>query len=113
MEVYSDKIDTHEDSQERLRFSVEDVLRLPQHRAINLWVAQGSPQAGHVGETLEMETGDPDELEARCELHLARQRELGGGHREWLPNPLEEYRAGAEEERAKIPRDDEVRRKRS
>jgi hypothetical protein len=88
MEVYSDKIDTHEDSQERLRFSVEDVLRLPQHRAINLWVADGSPQPGHVGETLEMESFDPDELDARRELHLERQRPAGGGQRAWLPDPV-------------------------
>lgn len=89
MEVYSDRIDTQEDSQERLRFSVEDVLRLPQHRAINLWVAQGSPQAGHVGETLDMESFDPDDLAGRRELHLERQRELGGGRRAWLADPLE------------------------
>jgi hypothetical protein len=88
MEVYSDKIDTHEDSQERLRFSVDDVLRLPEHHAINLWVAQGSPQPGHVGQTLVMETSDPDVLEERRELHLNRQREAGGGHHEWLPDPL-------------------------
>src|SRR5439155_9471273 len=43
MEIYSDRISVDQEEQERLRFSPADVVKLPMHRAINLWVAQGVP----------------------------------------------------------------------
>jgi hypothetical protein len=43
MDVYSDRISVDQDEQERLRFSPDDILRLPIHTAINLWVAGGIP----------------------------------------------------------------------
>ena len=46
MEVYSDRISVDQDEQERLRFSPDDIVKLPIHRAINLWVADGVPRAG-------------------------------------------------------------------
>ena len=46
MEVYSDRISIDQDEQERLRFSPDDIVKLPIHRAINLWVADGVPRAG-------------------------------------------------------------------
>ena len=55
MEVYSDRISIDQDEQERLRFSPDDIVRLPIHRAINLWVADGVPRAGFLAHTLPME----------------------------------------------------------
>ena len=52
MEVYSDRITVDHDEQERLRFSPDDVVKLPIHRAINLWVADGTPRAGFLAHTL-------------------------------------------------------------
>ena len=55
MEVYSDRISIDQDEQERLRFSPDDILRLPVHQAINLWIADGVPRAGFLAHTLPME----------------------------------------------------------
>ena len=55
MEVYSDRISIDQDEQERLRFSPDDIVKLPIHRAINLWVAHGVPRAGFLAPTLPME----------------------------------------------------------
>lgn len=85
MEVYSDRISVDQEEQERLRFSPDDVVKLPIHRAINLWVAGGVPRAGFLGHTLPME-----ELldETSAESHLAAQRERGGYHPEFLADPI-------------------------
>lgn len=88
MEVYADRIDTEEASQERLRFSVDDTLRLPQHHAINLWVAAGGPRPGFIARTLPMESYAEAALARRSEHHLAAQRERGGGPRAYLPDPV-------------------------
>ena len=77
MEVYSDRISVDQDEQERLRFSPDDVLKLPIHRAINLWVADGVPRAGFLGHTLPMEDLHDEQL---AEQHLIAQRERGGHH---------------------------------
>ena len=55
MEVYSDRISVDQEEQERLRFSPDDIVKLPIHRAINLWVADGVPRAGFLAHTLPME----------------------------------------------------------
>lgn len=85
MEVYSDRISVDQEEQERLRFSPDDVVKLPIHRAINLWVADGIPRAGFLAHTLPME-----ELfdEASAEHHLAAQRNRGGHHPEFLADPI-------------------------
>src|SRR3954454_17584976 len=85
MEIYSDRISVDQDEQERLRFSPDDVVKLPIHRAINLWVADGVPRAGFLAHTLPME-----ELfdEGCAEHHLATQRERGGHHPEFLTDPI-------------------------
>jgi hypothetical protein len=85
MEVYSDRISVDQEEQERLRFSPDDVVKLPIHRAINLWVADGVPRAGFLAHTLAME-----ELydEALADQHLAAQRERGGHHPQFLSDPI-------------------------
>src|SRR5437867_13267268 len=85
MEIYSDRISVDQEEQERLRFSPDDVVKLPIHRAINLWVADGVPRAGFLAHTLPME-----ELfdEACAEHHLAAQRERGGHHPDFLTDPI-------------------------
>jgi hypothetical protein len=85
MEVYSDHIGVDQDEQERLRFSPDDIVKLPIHRAINLWVAAGAPRAGFLAHTLPMEELH-DELVAAHHAHL--QRERGGHHPAHLPDPL-------------------------
>jgi hypothetical protein len=85
MDVYSDRISVDREEQERLRFSADDIVRLPVHTAINLWVARGTPRAGFVARTLPME-----ELynPALAEHHLAAQRDRGGHYVAHLPASL-------------------------
>jgi uncharacterized tellurite resistance protein B-like protein len=85
MEVYSDRISIEQEEQERLRFSPDDVLRLPVHNAINVWIAGGVPRAGFVAKTLPME-----ELHnpRSAEHHRAAQRARGAHHPASLPNLL-------------------------
>jgi hypothetical protein len=85
MEIYSDRISIDQEEQERLRFSPDDVLRLPVHHAINVWIADGVPRAGFVAQTLPME-----ELRnpRAAEHHRAAQRARGAHHPASLPNLL-------------------------
>src|SRR5215207_4745662 len=85
MEVYSDRITVDHDEQERLRFSPDDVVKHPIHRAINLWVADGAPRAGFLAHTLPMEPLVDDE---RAQAHLDAQRDRGGHHPDFLPDPI-------------------------
>ena len=85
MEVYSDRISIDQDEQERLRFSPDDIIRLPIHRAINLWVAHGGPRAGFLAHTLPMEQLHDADLAGH---HRDAQRERGGHHPASLPDPL-------------------------
>jgi len=85
MDVYSDHISIDQEEQERLRFSADDIIHLPIHTAINMWVARGTPRAAFVAGTLPMQDlYDP----ALAEHHLAAQRERGGRHLAYLPAPL-------------------------
>ena len=85
MEVYSDRISIDQDEQARLRFSPDDITRLPIHRALNLWVANGGPRAGFLAHTLPMEQlHDAD----RASHHTQAQRERGAHHPATLPDPL-------------------------
>jgi hypothetical protein len=96
MEVYSDRISVDQEEQERLRFSPDDIVRLPTHRAINVWVAEGVPRAGFLAATLPMEELHSEDLANR---HLAAQRDRGGHHPEHLPNPLADLLTRAAQER--------------
>jgi hypothetical protein len=91
MEVYSDRIGVDQEEQERLRFSPDDIVKLPIHRAINLWVADGVPRAGFLAETLPMEELHDD---AVADHHAQIQHDRGAHHPGHLPNPL----ADADEE---------------
>ena len=85
MEVYSDRISIEQDEQERLRFSPDDIVRLPVHQAINLWVANGTPQPGFVARTLPMEAlHDPDV----ADQHRHAQHQRGAYHPDELPDLL-------------------------
>jgi hypothetical protein len=89
MEVYSDRISIEQDEQERLRFSPDDILRLPVHRAINLWIASGTPQPGFVAHTLPMEAlHDPD----IADRHRNAQHQRGAHHPDKLPDLLADDR---------------------
>ena len=85
MDVYSDHISIDQAEQERLRFSADDIIHLPVHTAINLWVAQGTPRAAFVARTLPMEELYDPEL---AQHHLDAQRARGGHHLTHLAAPL-------------------------
>jgi hypothetical protein len=85
MEVYSDRISIEQDEQERLRFSPDDILRLPVHQAINLWIAGGVPRAGFVGHTLPMEPLHDAGVEQH---HRDAQHERGARYPDKLPDLL-------------------------
>ena len=85
MEVYSDRIGIDQDEQERLRFSPDDILRLPVHQAINLWIANGTPKPGFVAHTLPMEALHEEGV---ADHHRAAQRKRGGYHPDRLPDLL-------------------------
>jgi hypothetical protein len=85
MDVYSDRISVDQAEQERLRFSADDIIHLPVHTAINIWVARGTPRAAFVARTLPMQDHyDP----ALADHHLAAQHSRGGHHLAHLPAPL-------------------------
>jgi hypothetical protein len=85
MDVYSDRISVEREDQERLRFSADDILRLPVHTAINLWNAKGTPRPGFIARTLPMQDLHTEDL---AEHHLAAQRHRGGHHLAHIPAPL-------------------------
>jgi hypothetical protein len=85
MEVYSDRITVDHDEQERLRFSPDDVVKLPIHQAVNLWVADGTPRPGFLAHTLPMESLIDDES---AQAHLDAQRDRGAHHPDFLPDPI-------------------------
>jgi hypothetical protein len=85
MEVYSDRISIDQDEQERLRFSPDDILRLPVHQAINLWIDNGVPRAGFVGHTLPMEPLHDPRVEQH---HRDAQHDRGAQHPDKLPDLL-------------------------
>jgi uncharacterized tellurite resistance protein B-like protein len=90
MDIYSDRISIDQQEQERLRFSADDIIHLPVHTAINLWVARGTPRPAFVAGTLPMqELYNP----ALAEHHLAAQRERGGHYPAHLPAPLGDKRS--------------------
>jgi hypothetical protein len=73
MKVYSDRISIDQEDHERLRFSPDDILRLPVHQASNLWIADGIPRAAFVGHTLPMEPlYDASPADLRVSLRQAR-----------------------------------------
>jgi hypothetical protein len=92
MEIYSDRISIDQEEQERLRFSPDDIVKLPIHRAINLWVAQGVPRGGFLAGTLPMEELHNQDLTVH---HAETQRRRGGHHPDALGDPLLEIHAAA------------------
>lgn len=89
MEIYSDRIGVDLEEQERLRFSADDILRLPAHHAINLWLADGIPRAGFLAETLPMEGLFDKRLAAH---HAAAQVDRGGCSPGDLRDPVPEVK---------------------
>jgi len=85
MEIYSDRISVDQDEQERLRFSPDDIVKLPIHRAVNLWVADGVPRAGFLAATLPMEELHNEDLAVH---HAEAQHQRGGHHPGPLGDPL-------------------------
>ena len=99
MDVYSDRISTDQDDQERLRFSADDITRLETHHAINLWVAHGTPRPGFVAQTLPWEELHSPTL---AEQHLEAQRNRGGHCPAHLPDPFSDRTAAGRACRAAL-----------
>ena len=97
MEIYSDRISVEQDEQERLRFSADDILKLPIHRAINLWIADGVPRGGFIATTLPMEELHAAEVAAH---HREAQRRRGGHQPGPLGDPLPQRAASRRHRRA-------------
>src|SRR3954463_1392890 len=85
MEVYADRIGIDQDEQERLRFSADDIGKLPIHRAINLWVADGTPRSGFIAHPPPMEPLHDERLATQ---HRDAQHARGGHHPRRLGDPL-------------------------
>jgi hypothetical protein len=85
MHVFADRISVQPDEQERFRFSPEDILRLPEYEAWNLWVAGGAPRSAFKAHTKPMEELYNPRL---AEHHIQAQHQRGGHHPGALPNPL-------------------------
>lgn len=85
MEVYADRISVGVEEQERLRFSADDIVKLPIHQAINLWIAGGIPRPGFVAKTLPMEDLHDHALADR---HRLAQRERGAHFPSSLSDPF-------------------------
>nr|MBA3261474.1 TraM recognition domain-containing protein [Thermoleophilaceae bacterium] len=101
MDVYSDRISIDQEAQERLRFSADDIIHLPVHTAINLWVARGTPRAAFVAGTLPMQDLYNSAL---AEHHLAAQRERGGRYLAHLPAPLGDKPSPDEAPKDSVPK---------
>lgn len=99
MEVYSDRISVGVEEQERLRFSADDIVKLPIHQAINLWIAEGVPRPGFVAQTLPMEELHDDR---QAEHHRVAQRERGAYRPDFLPDPFAQM-ATIAQRAAKVP----------
>jgi hypothetical protein len=84
MDVYSDRISTDQEDQARLRFSADDITRLDTHHAINLWIANGTPQPGFIAQTLPWEHLHNTQL---AEHHRQAQHDRGGHCPDHLPDP--------------------------
>jgi hypothetical protein len=100
MEVYSDRISVEQDEQERLRFSADDILKLPIHRAINLWIADGVPRGGFIAGTLPMEELHNTDLAAH---HRRAQRQRGGHQPGPLGDPLAHLATSRRRRRSSLP----------
>ncbi len=85
MEVYSDRISVGVEEQERLRFSADDIVKLPIHQAINLWISGGIPRPGFVAKTLPMEELHDQEV---ADHHRAAQRERGAHFPSFMSDPF-------------------------
>jgi len=94
MEVYADRISADLAEQERLRFSADDIVRLPAHRAINLWIAGGVPRPGFIAESLPMEDLYD---QAKADHHQHAQHERGASMPPSLPDPLADWVNGGAE----------------
>jgi hypothetical protein len=106
MDVFTDRISVAPEDQERFRFSPEDILRLPDFQAWNLWLAAGVPRNAFRAGTRPMEElYDP----RRAEHHRRAQRRRGGHHPGPLPNPVpldgdDDNEAGAASARPSEPK---------
>lgn len=78
MEVWADNIRGDEEDAKRLRIDLTDIFRLPDHRCINLWIADGIPLHAFTATTIAVEAAtDHAEAAAVASTHLRRQRQRG------------------------------------
>jgi hypothetical protein len=78
MDVFADTIRAEADEQRRLSLDPMDIINMPNHRPLNLWLAGGVPQSAHTGQTLPVEPLTASDGARRTrDLHVERQRRRG------------------------------------
>jgi hypothetical protein len=85
MELYTDRITVHQDEQQRLRYTPEDITRLPIHEAINAWIAGGVPRSAFKARSRPIEPLCDDRLAAH---HAHAQHQRGGHYPAHLRDPV-------------------------
>lgn len=82
MEVFSDTIRAEPDDQRRLAIDPLDIINMPNHRPLNLWLTDGAPQPAFTASTLPIEPLLTSAgAQANAAQHLAEQRRRG-----WHPH---------------------------
>jgi hypothetical protein len=92
MEVFSDNLRADIEDQRRVRIDPMDIVRQPNHRAVNLWLADGVPQPAFTADTRPTEelSETPEALRAR-EHHQGEQQRRGDhphDHGRYIQPPL-------------------------
>jgi hypothetical protein len=92
MEVFSDSMGGDVEDQRRVRVDPMDIVRQPDHRAVNLWLSDGVPQPAFTAQTRPMAelAETPEALRAR-EHHDAAQQRRGDhphDHGRYIQPPL-------------------------
>ena len=92
MEVFADNMRGDIEDQRRVRVDPMDIVRQPNHRAVNLWLADGVPQPAFTADTRPTEelSEHPEARRARAH-HEAEQRRRGDhphDHGRYIQPPL-------------------------
>ena len=77
-DVYSDGIRADADDQRALTVDPLDIVNMPNHRALCLWLVDGKPQPAFHADTLPIERlSRSSDASERYDSHIARQRDVG------------------------------------
>ncbi len=80
MEVFQDNIRGEIEDQRRLRIDPMDIVNQPDHRAVNLWLANGIPQPGFTADTTPMENLAYGPATTHAREHHEHEQQQRGYH---------------------------------